>query len=307
MSRPRVLLSVLACVTLAATARPAAAAAPSPTIEIRETADGYDFVEDDVVVARYQRKPTSQNGKYQRAHYLHPLRGLDNAILTEDFPSDHLHHRGVFWAWHQLLVDSKPLGDAWACQRFHWDVVDAKPRQVEGRGELDLTVDWSADDLVDADGKRIAVVREQATIAVHPRGEKQRVIDIRFSLHALVDDVAIGGSDDAKGYGGFSVRMKLTEGMRFTTAAGEIEPIRTAIASGDWVNIVGPIGANGKPAGIVIQQREGTTGRPQPWILRRSGSMQNAAFPGRQPVKLSRDKPLPFSYRLIIHDGDWSG
>ncbi len=32
--------------------------------------------------------------------------------------------------------------------------------------------------------------------------------------------------------------------------------------------------------------------------------LPNAVFPGRDPVRLSREKPLVLHYRLIIHRGD---
>ncbi|MGZ8921068.1 MAG: DUF6807 family protein, partial [Limisphaerales bacterium] len=34
-----------------------------------------------------------------RSTYIHPLYGLDGEVLTDDFPKDHYHHRGLFWAW----------------------------------------------------------------------------------------------------------------------------------------------------------------------------------------------------------------
>ena len=58
--------------------------------------------------------------------YIHPLYGLDGEVLTDDFPADHLHHRGVFWAWPHVTVDgrhstsgcrtaSSPASSAGAC------------------------------------------------------------------------------------------------------------------------------------------------------------------------------------------------
>ena len=34
-----------------------------------------------------------------RSCYVHPLFGLDGEILSDDFPRDHLHHRGVSMMW----------------------------------------------------------------------------------------------------------------------------------------------------------------------------------------------------------------
>jgi hypothetical protein len=66
----------------------------------------------------------------------------------------------------------------------------------------------------------------------------------------------------------------------------------------------GPLGPDGKTSGIAILCHKSLPGYPQRWILRRKGSAQNPVFPGREPVPLSREKPLVLRYRLIIHRGD---
>ena len=38
-------------------------------------------------------------GARARACYFHPVYGLDGEVLTDDFPKDHLYHRGMYWAW----------------------------------------------------------------------------------------------------------------------------------------------------------------------------------------------------------------
>ncbi len=43
---------------------------------------------------------------------------------------------------------------------------------------------------------------------------------------------------------------------------------------------------------------------PLRWILRERSSMQNAQWPGRRPVPLSRAMPLHLRYRMVIHRGD---
>ena len=67
-------------------------------IRIAETDQGFVITEGPEKVMIYQRKHKSLDGKYTRANYIHPLYGLDGEVLTEDFPRDHPHHRGVFWA-----------------------------------------------------------------------------------------------------------------------------------------------------------------------------------------------------------------
>ena len=47
-----------------------------------------------------------------RSSYVHPLYGLDGEVITDDFPKDHYHHRGLFWAWPHVRVGTEET-DLW--------------------------------------------------------------------------------------------------------------------------------------------------------------------------------------------------
>lgn len=49
----------------------------------------------------------------QRSDYIHPLYGFHGETLTEDYPKDHLHHRGLWWSWCEVRHNEK-IGDLWA-------------------------------------------------------------------------------------------------------------------------------------------------------------------------------------------------
>ena len=194
-------------------------------IEIIETNEGFNITEADAKVMSYQRQHKSMNGKYLRANYIHPLYGLDGEILTEDFPADHPHHRGIFWAWHQVLLGDKKLGDHWATQNFFWDVYDAKILNVDPTSRaLQVHVLWKSPLWTDADGKKKAFVKETTTIRVHSAQNNIRKIDFEIRLLALADGMRLGGSEDAKGYGGFTTRIPLPDGLLFTGSNGPVEP-----------------------------------------------------------------------------------
>ena len=54
--------------------------------------------------------------RYRRSSYLHPLWAPNGAILTDDFPKDHYHHRGLSWMWPHVIVDGKDY-DQWIVRR----------------------------------------------------------------------------------------------------------------------------------------------------------------------------------------------
>ena len=276
-----------------------------PPIRVVETDEGFGFFEGEEKVLFYQRMPKCLDGKYSRCHYIHPLYGLDGEILTEDFPSDHLHHRGIFWAWHQVLVGDKRVGDGWSLKDIAWDVYDAKTLSLNnGSSALKVKVFWKSPLWTDAEGRQKPFVKETTIIRVEPASAGTRKIDFQISLLALEDGVRIGGAANEKAYGGFSARIRLPKDISFTGQGGDVTPAGTPIKAGPWLDFSGHFGEQGQVSGLAILCHRSLPGYPQQWILRRTGSMQNAVYPGQEPVSLSREKPLVLRYRLIVHRGD---
>ena len=139
---------------------------------------------------------------------------------------------------------------------------------------------------------------------IYPKAGNYRRIDFEISLKPLVDGLSIGGSDDEKGYSGFSVRLKLPEDVSFSSENGMIEPLNTAVDAGNIMKIAGSLLKEGKKGGVVIWSDPRNPAPNASWILRKKASMQNAAFPGRQPVAIPFDEPLILKYSLLIYQGD---
>lgn len=263
---------------------------------------GFLITENGQPVLQYQLTTTSKAGKWPRSNYVHPLYNLDGDAITEDFPDDHGHHRGVFWAWHQVSAGDVKLGDAWICEDFQWDTQAKKATSPTADSiSIQAHVHWKSPQLQSANGQLTPVVSEHTSITVHAQQPTHRAIDFDIRLKALVPDVRIGGSDDEKGYGGFSPRLKLTKQQTFSSAMGEIEPEKKAIAAGPWIDL------SDSKWGLAILTHPQNPGSPQPWILRRQRSMQNAVYPGRQPVSISTELETRLRYRLVIHRGSPSG
>ncbi len=297
------MMAFLAASTLFIGCGPAKHQALSP-VEILETGEGFRITEAGEKVMSYQRRHKSINGKFLRANYIHPLYGLDGQILTEDFPADHPHHRGIFWAWHQVWLGDKKLGDSWATQDFFWDVYDAKILDLDSKScALQVHVLWKSPLWIEADGKKKAFLKETTTIRVHRTRNNIRKIDFEIKLLALADGMRLGGSEDVKGYGGFTTRIPLPDGILFTGTGGPVEPKNLSVEAGPWLDFTGDFGNDGNISGLTILCHNSSPGYPQRWILRRKGSAQNPVYPGRHPIVLSRDKPLVLRYRLIIHRG----
>lgn len=275
-------------------------------ITMQKNEEGILILDDGEEVFFYQMEPESFEGKYERRHYIHPLWGPDGAVLTEDFPSDHLHHRGIFWAWHQVWIGDQQIGDPWELIDFEQDIKDIEFRsRQDGTGLLSIKVNWLSDQWKVA-GKKVPYLEENSTIIIYPLEKNYRRLDFEINLLALEKNLFIGGSDDEKGYSGFSVRMVLPDDVKFSGNEGSVEPEVTAVESPGYINISGSMGREGKKAGIVIIDHPKNPGYPQSWILRKKNSMQNAAFPGNSIIPVSQFSPLVLKYTLLVYKGKMS-
>jgi len=269
-------------------------------IVISKQPEGYLISEGKTPVLFYQQTVKSLNGKAPRANYVHPLYNLDGEVITEDFPPDHAHHRGIFWTWHQLRVAGKAIGDPWEAKDAVWDVTDVASLST---GAIEVEVDWKSPQWVDAEGKQKPIVQETTTIRVHPAEKDSRKIDFEIRLLAVEKDVSIGGSEDAKGYSGFSPRFKLPADARFRGEYGLVTPTSPPVAPSPFMDLVGSY-QPGKPSGVAMLCHPSNPGYPQPWIIRAAKSMQNAVYPGREPVPVSNTTPTVLKYRLVVHRGE---
>lgn len=291
------LVTVLCCLTLPASGQETKTADANHSLNAVTDAEGVLVSQAGVPVLRYQRATRSFDGQWPRANYIHPLFDLSGNVISEDFPEDHRHHRGIFWAWHQVWIGDQKAGDSWLCKDFVWDVTDVATKVSDHSIAVLATVEWKSPRHNDND-KLMALVREQTKITTHTATPTHRLIDFEISLRALVDGVRIGGSEDVKGYGGFSPRILLRDEMRFSSSSGEIEPTKTAVEADKWIDIAAD------DYGVAILTHHSNPEPRNRFILRRKRSMQNAMFPGREPFPISKTDPTVLRYRLVIHRGD---
>jgi hypothetical protein len=273
----------------------------------------FDFVRSDegILVSEagqkvlfYQMAHKSLNGEYSRTNYIHPLYGPGGEILTEDFPEDHYHQRGIFWAWHQIYAGGRRLGDGWLLEDFDTPIIEASVDEEKVR--LSTEVHWTSPRFTNEKGELRPFVEERMVLQFYPVEKGVRKLDFDLTFMALVDSVFIGGSEDEKGYGGFSARIKLPDGMVFTGNDGAVTPRNLQVDTGPWLDVTGPLGPDSTLSGVTILSHRSNPGHPQKWILRNKRSMQNIVYPGREPVALLKDRPLELRYRLLIHRGTLS-
>jgi hypothetical protein len=267
---------------------------------VKENDQGILLMENGKPVFFYQQKTKLLADKYNCNNYLHPLYTLSGDTLTEESPKDHPYHRGIFWGWHQHFIDNKSIGEGWVMEGIYQEVTGVRKEFKKDYAQFYLSVLWKSS--LYQNGK--PYIEEKSSIIVYPSESNLRKIDFVITLRALVPGVQIGGADDEKGYGGFCPRVKLPDGLIFTSTGGPVKPQNTQIKAGPWMDMSGAYGRKGEISGLSILCHPSTPNYPAPWILRQKASMQNIVFPGRERISVSMENPIILRYRLIIHDGN---
>ena len=225
----------------------------------------------------------------RRCCYVHPLYAPDGTPLTDDFPQDHLHHRGVFWTWPIVRVDGETY-DQWlvrgAQDRFvRWIEKKAEPQTAK----LAVENGWFA-------GER-KLLKETVAIYVKRAKGNTRELDFQLLLEALDKPVEIEGTPEGnKGYGGFSVRFAPRQETVITTDTGK-ESKDTDMAPHRWAELKAQF--QGKPAALRIEIDPSNPGAPNGWCLRHYGFL-GVNFPGREPFRIVPGKPLSLKYIVTV-------
>ncbi|MGQ9732559.1 MAG: PmoA family protein [Candidatus Zipacnadales bacterium] len=229
----------------------------------------------------------------RRSSYIHPLYGLDGELITDDFPQDHYHHRGIFWAWPYVTVGERKV-DLWSlrgiCTQFEqW---------------LGQHVGSSCAVLGVQNGWYIGeerVLEEQAWFRVWRAGETGRAIDVHLTFEAQRAPLSLLGAT-GKGYGGLGLRTQTVADKTVTKSDG-----KTTNSSNEervpWADLSARFPGPDRMSGVAIFIDAENPGFPNGWCLRDYGFL-GVNWPGLESVTLEPGSPVTLKYRLWIHRGD---
>ncbi len=226
--------------------------------------------------------------KYRRSSYIHPLYAPDGTALTDDFPKDHPHHRGVCWSWPIVKFDGQ-THDVWAVIGMHQRFVRWIKRGAR-QNDAVLAVEngWFV-------GERKAVT-ETVEITIHRTKAARREMVIGLSFEAVDAPVEICGRE-VKGYGGFGVRFAPRTGTVIRSDKG-VEPKDSDMVPHPWAELEAEFG--GRRAGLRVEDTEVNPKYPNGWCLRHYGYVA-VNYPGLEPVTLTPGKPLRLTYRMTAY------
>jgi hypothetical protein len=224
----------------------------------------------------------------RRAGYIHPLYAPNGAIVTDDFPKDHWHHRGVFWAW-QAVRYQGVTHDQWTLTGGIYTRPEKSSSSSGKSAALNVTAGWFFD------GQRI--IDEYLSMRADPLEGNSRKLHFTIRLEATGDPVELTGElANNKGYGGFSVRFAPREDTVVRTDKG-MEVKDTDMAPHPWAELEATY--YGKRAALRIDDDGSNAGYPNGWCLRNYGFL-GVNYPGLAPLTIEKGKPVILKYTLTV-------
>lgn len=227
-----------------------------------------------------------------RSSYVHPLYGMDGEVLTDDFPKDHYHHRGLFWAWPHVKTGGKEY-DNWSLKGAEQRFERWLNRKAQ-RGSAILAVEngWYA-------GER-KLMNEQVTLRVHPAETDSRSIDVELVLTPVNEPVTLAGAE-GKSYGGLTLRFGPRTDTVITTPLGNGKD-DLPMTHLPWADLTARFDGAAQPGGAAIFVPKTHPDFPPMWLTRHYGVLC-LGWPGVEAQTFQSGKPIKLEYRVWVHRG----
>ena len=228
-----------------------------------------------------------------RSCYIHPLFSLDGKPLTDDFPSDHLHHHGLFWTWPVVITRGQET-QTWHPANLRQYFLRWLKHEVHDR---DAT--FGVENVWKLGGKEV-VAKEILMVSVHPADKFGRAIDLELTIEAVGGPLELQGTQDQnKGYGGLTLRgAPELKGLPILSDKGEFNGEHNNVKL-HWASL------STDKRGLAIFVSPSHPDFPPSWVLRTSyAGLLNVSWPGLESAVFHPAKPITLRYRIYIHRGN---
>lgn len=238
---------------------------------------------------------------FQRGAYLHPLRTLAGRVITDDYPPNHIHHHGVWWAWTKTEFDGR-TPDFW--------------NMGGGTARVDfvaLARTWNGP----VHAGFLSQHRFVDLSAPRPEAVLNETWDVRVYNNAgndvwIFDLTATQECATAKPlklpeyhYGGLGFRGNWAwngkTNVDFLTSEGITDRVKGHGTRARWCDISGLI--DGQRAGITIMCHPENFRAPQPMRLHPSEPFFCYTPQQGGDMEITPGKPYVSRYRFVVHDG----
>jgi hypothetical protein len=225
--------------------------------------------------------------------YFHPIYGLDGEVLTDDFPKDHLIHRGLYWAWPHIRIGDTEY-DSWSLRGIRYEFQRWLARDTNSLGAvLGVENGWFIADK--------QIMREKIQVQVHPASASSRAIDLELTWTPIDDPITLRGAED-KSYGGLTLRFGPRSKTIITVPTGRAAE-DLLVTKLPWADLSGDLGnKTGGLSGAAVFVHPRHVNYPPTWMTRHYGVLA-VGWPGVEAQTFPAGKPFSCRYRLWIHRG----
>lgn len=242
---------------------------------------------------------------FRRAGYIHPILSPAGTLVTDDYPRDHRHHHGIWWAWTKTKFEGR--------EPDFWNVGGGKAR-VDLLAVDDL---WSGPvhggfvarmQMIDLTGPAAkAAVNDTWHVRLYAVGEGMR----RYWMFDLISTQACASESPlvlpTYHYGGLGVRGHgLWNGkdapVKFLTSTGETNRLKTDNSRVEWFHMGGPV--DGAVVGMATLGHPQNFRAPEPIRVNPTNPFVCVAPSQGGDWEMVPGKNYTWRYRFIVHDGE---
>lgn len=235
--------------------------------------------------------------------FFHPLATPSGHVLSLYEPSDHVWHRGLWYAIKFINGDNfweEKTDNPWGTQQT--PVPPDVSFQPGDRIRVDSRIRW-----VTPQGKTL--VHEKRTFVHVPLDPNMYALDFTFAL-TFTEDVTLDRTPFTTwgGYGGLCLRGNRNWLKTRLLFDDNTTSDRPTPKTSKWCDLTGLIdGARNMQVGIATFDHSSNPRHPTPWYGSTGpGHYYNAAFLFNEPMKLLAGQSLIQKYRVLVHDHELS-
>ena len=291
------LLCALAAVPQAARAASAYTLTPTPNGMELKTPDGR------VVFEYLTKKPEGVPLAAPSAACFHPVNTPSGERVTAIAPTDHLHHRGIFFGWQNAEFHTPEVvkADFWASGTLaprEGRVVQNREIKLTSANEKQANIDIRNEWLVD--GKKMGDEIDSAAVTER---DGVFVLDLEYRVAPLYEYVV-----SRNAFSGFDVQCRKDGDSYYSTLYGKTtwadpQTRNPALNLPDlpWYDFTIKLKDGGKTVGAAVINHLGNG--PTTWHNMSTLFMLNPVIVAAGPVTIRPGSPLTLRYRVVVHDG----
>ncbi len=286
-----------------------AASAPPDGVTVEQKAEGLHLIAGGRTALTYRTDKTSLpradiDPKYKRAGYLHPLLTPSGRVVTGDFPSNHVHHHGIWSPWTKTKFQGR-APDFWNMQDRTGTVELERVERTWG-GPVHggfvahhRMVDLSAPSPTTALNETWAVTFYRVPGAPRPL----HVIDLVITQACATADALVLPKYH---YGGLGYRgseaWEDKANFSVLTSEGVTDRVKANDTRVRWI-FAGGRYPDGAEAGVVLLDHPGNFRAPQPVRVHPTMPYWSMTPSQLGDWSIEPGKPYVARYRFLAHDG----